>query len=470
MTIKKEQCPIPILLAILAACGGNGGNGGGDADVVDIPTDRDVDAAGDDGPVLTCNPGSGRCDGTEHVRCSADGMRWEADPCAPAERCDTATGTCLCASGETSVSGRVFFPNGTDPVSKALIYIPRGEPDVIPSSPACVVCRDASEVVATTTTDVTGAFTLSGIPSKGLLVVEKGYFRRTVELDVAPCTATELDAESLRLPRNRTEGNIPNIAVVKGEWDRLADALERVGLEAGQFDVADESCSIQTECDSRQLMLSLDAMMSYHMIFINCGPVNEDLLLADHTKNRVATNMLAYTRAGGRVYITDEAYDFVEQSFPGFLDFAGCDEVPDDEPEDLDCAQCGQAVSVAIPGRVLDADLAAWLAALGYGTGGSVELWGFLRGWVPIDHGPDDASLPRIDDRLVFWVEGDVAEGQGCLTGTRPMMVTVDVECGKVLFSSFHTVYGSTDITVQEKILEYLVFELGSCFEEIIPV
>jgi len=196
MTFKKKRYPIPVLFGILAACGGSGGNGGGDADVIDIPVDRDADAAGDDGPVLTCNPGSERCDGTEHVRCSDDGMRWEADPCASGERCDAATGTCLCASGETSVSGRVFFPNGTDPVSKALVYIPRGEPDAIPASPACVECMEASDVVAYATTDVTGAFTLTNIPSKGLLVVEKGYFRRTVELDLAPCTSNELDAGS----------------------------------------------------------------------------------------------------------------------------------------------------------------------------------------------------------------------------------------------------------------------------------
>jgi hypothetical protein len=50
------------------------------------------------------------------------------------------------------------------------------------------------------------------------------------------------------------------------------------------------------------------------------------------------------------------------------------------------------------------------------------------------------------------------------------MTVTGDEECGKVLYTSYHTVEGGTGDYPQEKVLMFLILEIAACLDEIIPV
>ena len=83
------------------------------------------------------------------------------------------------------------------------------------------------------------------------------------------------------------------------------------------------------------------------------------------------------------------------------------------------------------------------------------------------------------------WVEGQV-NGQG-IFGVRPLTVTFNFNnCGKILFSSYHTAstgygnpYGPTPglplsqrcsqqpLSPQERILEYLIFDIANCVRPI---
>jgi hypothetical protein len=117
-----------------------------------------------------------------------------------------------------------------------------------------------------------------------------------------------------------------------------------------------------------------------------------------------------------------------------------------------------------VPATVVDADLAAWLEVIGAATGGGISLRGFLSGWAVMNDISDW-------DRGKLWVEGHIpSHPWQCLSGDHPMTVTGDEECGKVLYTSYHTVEGGTGDYPQEKVLMFLILEIAACLDEIIPV
>ncbi len=68
------------------------------------------------------------------------------------------------------------------------------------------------------------------------LVVQIGKWRRKVTLPrIDPCTTTQVPAELTRLPRNRAEGDLPQMAVLTGACDGIACFLRRVGVDAQEF-------------------------------------------------------------------------------------------------------------------------------------------------------------------------------------------------------------------------------------------
>jgi hypothetical protein len=455
------------LLAALCWIGLGGCSPSAD-DALDARLPEDVrDDGGVDGAV--CVPRAERCgSGGEHEQCAADGSGWSVVPCPGGLPCDGATGRCACPAGsETTLTGRVLLPNGREPVSRALVYVPVGEPTPPPAGPHCQTCIDTSGFAAWTETAADGTFRLTGVPAGSrLVVVEKGYFQRVVPVEVEACVAAALEEERTRLPRDGSEGYLPYLAVVTGSFDRMEDVLAQLGLAAGSYDVFEGVFCDGGGCDGASALLTdLGRLLSYHVVFLNCG-MHYDLLEVLADREDVRENVRAYVRQGGRLYVTDQSYDFIEQALPSLFDFAGSDAVPVDEPETHGYAQCGYEFSedgIAVPGEVLDAELLAWLEALGVTAGPRIELTGFLRSWAVLREVSDPA-------RGRAWVDGLIPRHDWqCVDGRHPMTVSADVECGKVLYSSYHTVEGSAGELPQEKVLMYLALEIGTCLEEIIP-
>src|SRR6185369_8153433 len=88
-----------------------------------------------------------------------------------------------------------------------------------------------------THTDVDGKFKLENVPStSGVpVVVQKGRFRRIVSLDVPACTNTALTIEQVRLPKKKSEGDLPKIAVGIGLWDQIECVLRSIGIDESEF-------------------------------------------------------------------------------------------------------------------------------------------------------------------------------------------------------------------------------------------
>jgi hypothetical protein len=141
---------------------------------------------------------------------------------------------------ERTLTGTVFDPAGKTPLFNAIVYVPQSTPPAMaPGTSTCSQCAVAvGDYIAATTTDVNGVFTLKESPmGKNIpLVIQMGKWRRQIVVPSVPaCETTQVPAELTRLPRNRTEGDIPQMAVLTGACDGIGCFLRHVGLDAQEF-------------------------------------------------------------------------------------------------------------------------------------------------------------------------------------------------------------------------------------------
>jgi hypothetical protein len=294
------------------------------------------------------------------------------------------------------------------------------------------------------------------------LAIQKGYFRRVIEVTVATCGKLELTKEQSRLPGKTKQygqyDTIPKIAVVSGAWDRLEKVLDKLGVEEKTvFNGRD----LATGPESMQALLQNGARLKeHHMIFINCGTKFEGLVTQPGPSRN---NLRDYVKQGGRLFVTDYSYDFVEQAFPEFIDFQGQhDGDPITTPEKHNAAEVGKE-DLVVQGDVLDSDLKKWLALPEIGAllpNGLVQIVGFQTAWA--------VQKSTIAEAKV-WVQGRVS-GIG-VTPDQPRPLTtswdfVDADktgCGRIVFSSYHTHGTQSTLLPQERVLEYLILEIGGC-------
>lgn len=367
-----------------------------------------------------------------------------------------------CDGGVATLTGKVFAPNGQDPVAGALVAVPVTLTP-IPDTVQCSTCNIPGDYYARTYTDASGTFSLEGVPQHSPLRLEirKGYFRRVVEVDFPGCAGpVALTPEQTTLPgKNKHYGEhdtIPRIAVVTGAWDRLEKVLDKLGVEEKVFF---NGRDLVGGSEGMQALLQNGALLAqHHILFINCGTRFEDLV----TQPGPARNVLReYVRSGGRLFVTDLSYDFVEQVFPEFIDFqAG----GDDEwslPEPHNDAEVGTA-GLELEAEVMDESLAQWLklpeieALL---PNDRLSIVGFSETW---------AMQRSVSPSAKVWVRGPVS-GIGVSGETRPLTSSypfVDDDgkgCGRVFFSSYHTHGDQEVLSPQERVLEYLMLEIGTC-------
>ena len=290
----------------------------------------------------------------------------------------------------------------------------------------------------------------------------------------------------MRLP-GRTNGfnSIPKIAVATGDYDVMECVLLKLGLEQGAFDLYNGIQDLLTGsgtpnavADFDVLLNDLDRMKGYNIIFINCSADTFESLLTNAT---VKSNVEQYVLSGGRLYVTDWSYDYVEQigAFSPIIDFGP--DASGSAPEPANAGAMGEG-GITTEAQVLDQGMNDWLQAVETVTGdtvfsspGRVHIEHFLAEWVM------QLSV-QVADNVKVWLTGDVSGGS--LSGDYPLTTTFDYQaCGRVLYSSYHTagrppppLFGTPDytfpnyctsdpLTPQERVLEYLILHVADCIE-----
>jgi hypothetical protein len=258
-----------------------------------------------------------------------------------------------CEAGTTTLSGTVYDPAGLHPLYNALVYVPNNptDPGLQPFPPGitCDLCgaTAAGNPLVTTLTAPDGTFTLSGMPVGPSipLVVQLGRWRRQFTVNVATsCGANTVPAKTLTMPKNHTEGDIPRIGVLTGGFDPMECVLRKMGVQDSEFTDPGGAGHINFYLAGQP-----NAPPSPFVPFTNQCPANpygSGAQIDPATPNQAALfgttggkptidqydlvvlacegyeenvqanwpNLGAYTSAGGRVFMTDFAYDWMAQT------------------------------------------------------------------------------------------------------------------------------------------------------------
>ena len=216
----------------------------------------------------------------------------------------------VCPGQESTITGTVLAPNGVDPVPGATVFVPSKVPEMFAPEVKCEACGSLGTGYNfwTTTSQSNGTFTLSGVcPGPRSLVLQNGRFRRFLQINVPAKGTLALTDSQSRLPKRNKEfvplDSIPRIAVVTGDYDKMECVLRKMGVEV--FDLFEGAKSLVSPNKLRpfsELFNTLPAMKSYNIIFVNCTDNTFEAQLKNKT---VRDNILAYVRAGGRLFVTD---------------------------------------------------------------------------------------------------------------------------------------------------------------------
>jgi hypothetical protein len=378
---------------------------------------------------------------------------------------------------DSNLTGRVFAPNGTLPISGALVYSTFGGIDSIPEQSFCQSCVQLDPSIAWTLTEADGTFNLPAHSGKDVkLVVQKGQFRRVTTIDIAPGTSA-VPVQYSTLPANWNPGAgewIPKMAVVQGTWDSIQDVLAKIGLGEidiyGSLEVGSEKFDfLQTNEEAEQLLDNLEEMKKYHIIFMPCGAFEKfgNSRGSDFVSDQRIENIREYIRGGGKWYVTDWTNEFLYAPFPDYQTFT---RTPGGQT-DLD--------EYESRGIIVDDNLLHWLSALppefhdpgdGLPTLADLPEVQLIDNWSAVESTPEilatDSAGNTVNVGHYTWVEA-VAGGP---YEPNLMTITAPFSCGKMMFSTFHTAeYPHLGIAPQELILIYLILEIGVCQDSIDP-
>jgi hypothetical protein len=235
--------------------------------------------------------------------------------------------------GDTTVTGTVFAPNGKLPLYNAIVYVPNQKPKDLTKGATCDQCGAVASgnPVVTALSQSNGTFTLKNVPvgTNVPMVIQIGKWRRQVVIpEVKRCTDTRLDPELTRLPKNRTEGDLPRIALTSGGCDNLGCMLPKVGIDASEFGTAADGDSKAIHvylgggvagsqaggpAGSQQastLWNDVNKMKNYDMLILSC-----ECTESPATKNATSyAAMTDYLKLGGRIFTTDFMYTWYRYS------------------------------------------------------------------------------------------------------------------------------------------------------------
>ena len=401
------------------------------------------------------------------------------------------TNLCLqqsaCDGGSrTTVSGTVFAPTdpalygNPDPLSGAFVYVPNAAVQKFNAGVACEKCSASvsGEPLVSTTSAINGTFVLNNVPcgTNVPLVIQLGRWRRQISIpSVSCCGNTALTAAQTRLPRTQGEGNpndnIPLFAVTTGTADNLECILPKIGIAASEFTAPSGTGRVRMYRDNgvnpfgglpaaTTLYNSPAELAKYDVVIADC---------VGSQQNKSTTqrgNVEAYANGGGRVFTSHYGYVWLyDQPAANSLTATASWNPGQADPPDQD----GYVDVSFLKGQTF----AQWLYAVNAQAVTSTLTVPRVR-VNAVRHDFDAVNAPA--ER---WVYGST-DGNAVNAGNpaiplqyafnTPLAALPADKCGRVLFSDFHVSSGgnfpncnSGPMTPQEKVFEYLIFDLTSC-------
>jgi hypothetical protein len=437
--------------------------------------------------------------------------------------CGNPSGACvnLClrqvacpAGGKTTLSGTVLTPTrpefgAADPIYNALIYVPNAPVAGFPPGVACEKCGAASgSPLVWVNSGPDGKFTLENVPTGANvpLVIQVGRWRRQIVIpNVAPCANTALTAEQTRMPRNKTEGDIPQMALTTGGADPFECLLRKVGIDDSEFTLPSANGRVHMYQgrggatttfapalggaafpSATTLWDSATELAKYDVVLTGCEGVSGGFPNGPDTSEWLANkslaarqNMFDYVNKGGRLFAEHWNNAWLvrgPQPLPTTANFTPSSQ------RDL----ASPLTATIDTGFGKGAALADWLQLIGASTTrGSVVIRAAQhtlntvnvppsQRWIYANNVPDDrgTNVPTSTQYFTFNTPLDTAEAN---------------QCGRVVFSDIHVSCpsGTTGcptpaddtgmafpngcrnktFTPQEKVLEFMLFDIANCVQ-----
>ncbi len=391
-----------------------------------------------------------------------------------------------CSGGATTtVTGTVFAPNGTLPLYNVIVYVPQAPLSDIPVDLTCDHCGSVSgSPLVSTLSQADGTFRLENVPagSNVPLVLQVGKWRRQVMLPtLTACQNNALtDANLTRLPRDKSEGSIPKIAVTTGKCDELACLLPKLGLAASEvtpntgdgrlnvyqghrYDNGNLDAPAPAGTPSAEDLYSNFSRYDIVVLSCECGTYAEDYTAKKRQK------LYDYVSAGGRLFASHLQYGWL-------YDTPLRDVATWRDPEDLNTSPDGPFLvdQSFDKGKAL----ASWLVTVNATAEAD-------RGTIPLAEPREDVGA--ITSSAQRWIyaktttQGLRPESAKYYSVNAPVGVDTTQQCGKFVFADVHLAHvdetaiepdngfpGScgADLTPEEKALAFLFFDLASCVQD----
>ncbi|MFO0676189.1 MAG: carboxypeptidase regulatory-like domain-containing protein [Polyangiaceae bacterium] len=410
--------------------------------------------------------------------------------------------------GKTTVSGFVWDPARLNPLYNVVVYVPNAPlgplaRGVTPGAPCSCDALYSGQPIATALTDAKGHFVLENVPvgSDVPLVVQIGKWRRQFTIGpVEACKDNPQPYDRFTLPKNKDEGDIPNIAVSTGSADSLECLLRRIGLDPKEF-VAGEGTpegghvhvfrgdehdggilaeeipdTVPSAPKSRDaLWTSSASLMKYDIVLLSCeGRPTED------TKPAF---LAEYTSAGGRVFAEHYHHAWLRSGAP--FDTANVATWSDSDGGDAYRDPIEATIVTTLPdGNPFPRGVAMneWMKSVNGLLGGKLRIKearhnALVGAANPVSQSwivADDAAAPPSTQYFSFDMPLDAGLDERGLSKV----------CGRVVFSDLHvgadardyessvgkvvpSGCSSRDLSGTEKALEFMLFDLSSCVEPV---
>jgi hypothetical protein len=408
----------------------------------------------------------------------------------PSSDAGSLTSVAFCSAGlTTTVSGTVYDPAGKNPLYDVAVYVPKSKPSALASGASCDSCSAlyTGEPVAAALTDTAGRFTMQNVPdgSNIPLVIQIGKWRRQMTIpSVLPCKDNPLPDKSLTLPKNRGEGDLPNIAISTGGADQLECLLRRVGVDATEyvpgapgpgrihifrgadnFHGAHKKGSPDTMPPSPTSPMGLWAtnadIMQFDIVLLSCEGAE--------TVGMNQQVLFDYAAAGGRVFASHFHYSWFNTGPFGTANLAtwtpGVNAIGDITADVLTTLPNGQPFPKGTA-------MKQWLGNVGALTAGLLPI-------VQAKHNSDVSVANTPSTPWIVPVPSDVPGETQYFSFDTPLQAPSDHKCGRVVFSDLHVTGAGNDyptgspitpggceladLSPQEKALEFMLFDLSAC-------